>query len=337
RPEQRHLPHDVGRRDGGGELTTHGLGDDEVEIMGKAIRKPLTPVRGGIGMTGRGLHPNLAIAHLDRADRHILRPQVEAAAAFEIEAGVVPRTGQDTVLDAAALEREAHVRATIVEGEHAPAVVDHEDRTIATVHEEPPLLFQLLEASRKREVLVRRIHEHTSRSPFAALGTLNSVPYVGMASRSTRALAREPVWPSQQAVSTPRGPAPNERRRRRPRHGRRTGTTGEWPPGARGSPPAPARDGPGRGPPPRGRVRSRCTSRGARTRPGTRRRRRTSAGRRRTPGGPRCARGVWPPVRVTSTPGATSYSFSNGRIWLWNSFKNRLPVRRSASGNPGGM
>jgi hypothetical protein len=40
--------------------------------------------------------------------------------------------------------------------------------------------------------------------------------------------------------------------------------------------------------------------------------------------------GVWPPVRWTSTRGATSYSFSNGRIWLWYSFKNRLPVRRSA-------
>src|SRR5262249_43110749 len=64
------------------------------------------------------------------------------------------------------------------------------------VHEEPPLLFQLLEASREREVLVRRIHEHTSRSrPFAALRTLNSVPYVARAPRSTRALARELVWP----------------------------------------------------------------------------------------------------------------------------------------------
>src|SRR5215467_3661167 len=94
---------------------------------------------------------------------------------------------------------------------------------------------------------------------------------------------------TQQAVSNPRSPVPNERRRRRPPHGRRTETTGEWPPATRGSPPAPAEAG--RGPPPRGRVRSRCTSRGARTRPGTRRRRRTSAGRRRTPGGPRCARG----------------------------------------------
>src|SRR6266481_2227321 len=47
--------------------------------------------------------------------------------------------------------------------------------------------------------------------------------------------------------------------------------------------------------------------------------------------------GVWPPVRWTTTPGATSYSLSNGRSWLWYSFKNRLAADRSASGNPGGM
>src|SRR5262249_25570397 len=101
-------------------------------------------------------------------------------------------------------------------------------------------------------------------------------------------------------------------RRQRPPHGRRTGTTGEWPPAARRSPPAPAKDGPGRGPPPRGRVRSRCTTRGGRTRPRTRRRRRTSAGRRRTPGGPRCARGCGrrcdgrPPPAPPRTPPRTA-------------------------------
>src|SRR3982074_3658510 len=47
--------------------------------------------------------------------------------------------------------------------------------------------------------------------------------------------------------------------------------------------------------------------------------------------------GVWPPVRWTTTPGATSYSVSNVRIWLRYSFKNRLAVDRSASGNPRGM
>ncbi len=66
-------------------------------------------------------------------------------------------------VDAAALEREAHVRATIVEGEDPAAVVDNEDRTMATVHNEPALRLQLLEAPREREFLIRRVHEHTSR------------------------------------------------------------------------------------------------------------------------------------------------------------------------------
>jgi hypothetical protein len=123
-------------------------------------------VRGGIGMTERGLHPDVAIAHLDRADRYVVRPQIEGAAAFEIEAGVVPMTGQDAVLDAAAFERKTHVRATVVEGENAPAVVDDEDRPMATVHNEPSLCLQLLKASRERELLVRRVHEQTSRSCF---------------------------------------------------------------------------------------------------------------------------------------------------------------------------
>ena len=58
--------------------------------------------------------------------------------------------GQDAVRDAAALEREAHVRATIVEGEDPPAIVDHEDRAMATAHNEPPLRLQLLEAPSAR-------------------------------------------------------------------------------------------------------------------------------------------------------------------------------------------
>jgi hypothetical protein len=51
RPEQRHLSHDFRPRYVGGELTMHGLGDDETEIVGEAVRQPLMPVRGGIGMT----------------------------------------------------------------------------------------------------------------------------------------------------------------------------------------------------------------------------------------------------------------------------------------------
>jgi hypothetical protein len=82
------------------------LGDDEAEIMGEAVSEPLMPVRGGIGVTKRGFHPDLAIAHLDRTDWRVVRPQIEGAAAFEIEAGVMPMTGQNAVLDSASLERK---------------------------------------------------------------------------------------------------------------------------------------------------------------------------------------------------------------------------------------
>ena len=71
-------------------------------------------------------------------------------------------TGQDAVLDTAALKREAHVRATIVECKDAPAVVDDEDRTMCTVHNEPPLRLQLLKAPGEREFFVRCVHRDSS-------------------------------------------------------------------------------------------------------------------------------------------------------------------------------
>lgn len=154
---------DVGHRYIGRELTLHGFGDDESEIVRKAIRKPLTPVRRGIGMSKRGRHPDVAIAHLDRAARHIVRPEVECAAALQIEAGMVPVTGQDAILDSASLERKARVWATIVQAEDPPAVVDDEDWTMATLYNEQPLHPQLFKASHEHESVIRCVYAHTSR------------------------------------------------------------------------------------------------------------------------------------------------------------------------------
>jgi hypothetical protein len=151
RAEQRHLPHDVGDGYISRELAMHGLGDHKAEVMGEAICEPLTPMRGGIGKTDRGLHPDLTVAQFDREDRYIVRPKIKGAAAFEIKASVVPMTGQDAVLNATALEREAHVWATIVEGEDAPAVVDDKDRTMIAVQNEASFGLQLLKATRKHE------------------------------------------------------------------------------------------------------------------------------------------------------------------------------------------
>jgi hypothetical protein len=49
RPEQCHLPHYIGHRYVGRQLTMHRLCDDEAKIVCEAVRKPLTPMPGGIG------------------------------------------------------------------------------------------------------------------------------------------------------------------------------------------------------------------------------------------------------------------------------------------------
>ena len=132
--------------------------------MREAVIEPLAPVCGGVGVTERGFHPDLAVAHLDREGRRVVRREIEGAAAFEVEAGVAPMTGQNPVLDVAPVEREAHVRATVVEGEDAPAVIDDDDRTMGAMDHDPALRLHFFERPCKGEVRVRHVHVRTSRS-----------------------------------------------------------------------------------------------------------------------------------------------------------------------------
>ena len=134
--------------------------------MREAVIEPLAPMGGGVCVTQRGLHPDLSVAHLGREGRRLVGPQIESAAAFEVEAGVVPMTGQDPVLDAAPVEREAHVRATVVEGEDAPAVIDDKDRAMGAMQDDPALCLHLFEGPCKGEVRVRQVHERTSLNGF---------------------------------------------------------------------------------------------------------------------------------------------------------------------------
>ena len=57
-------------------------------------------------------------------------PQIKGTATREIEAGVVPVAGQGAVLDAAAIQRKAHMRAAIVEREDTIFVVDDKYRSM---------------------------------------------------------------------------------------------------------------------------------------------------------------------------------------------------------------
>ena len=46
----------------------------------------------------------------------VVGPGIERAAALQIEAGVMPMAGEDAVGDAPLVQREAHVRAAVVDG-----------------------------------------------------------------------------------------------------------------------------------------------------------------------------------------------------------------------------
>jgi hypothetical protein len=72
-PEQRRLPYDVGFRCAGREPALHRLGDDEADIVREAVIEPLAPVRGSVGMTKGGPHPDLVVAQLDREGRRVVR------------------------------------------------------------------------------------------------------------------------------------------------------------------------------------------------------------------------------------------------------------------------
>jgi hypothetical protein len=135
--EQRRLPQDLPRGHAGGDLSPQSLGDHEAEIVGQAVFEPTAPVARGVATIKPWFDPDLSIAHLDRTGRDIVSPEIEGAAARQIEARMMPMTSEDAVLDAAAIERKAHMRAAVVERKDASAVINDQHRGMAAMQHEP--------------------------------------------------------------------------------------------------------------------------------------------------------------------------------------------------------
>src|SRR6516164_5281501 len=118
--------------------------------MREAVVEPLAPMRSRIRVAEDGPHPDFVVADFGEAGRHVVCPEIEGTATREIEAGVVPVASQGAILDAAAIQRKAHMRTAIVEREDTTFVVNNEYRSMRPVHHQPPLSLQLLEAARAR-------------------------------------------------------------------------------------------------------------------------------------------------------------------------------------------
>ena len=81
-----------------------------------------------------GRHPDFALDDADCAQGHVVRPEIEGRAAPQIETGMMPMAGEDAILDAAAMERKAHVRAAVVERDHIAALGHDEHRAARRAH-----------------------------------------------------------------------------------------------------------------------------------------------------------------------------------------------------------
>src|SRR5262249_30619245 len=80
---------------------------------------------------------------LDVETPRIVGEWIERAAAHEVEASVVPVAGDDSALDGAAVQREAHVRAPARERVRAIVLPEQDDRQLADLGQQPTGLAQL--------------------------------------------------------------------------------------------------------------------------------------------------------------------------------------------------
>src|SRR5919108_5353593 len=103
----------------------HRLGDDQTYGMLQALLQTRGPMLHWVAWRRRGIHPHLAVDDGHRKGAHIVGERVEGPAAGEIEACMMPVTGQDAIFDSTALQREPHVRAAVVDGIHLTLVVEH--------------------------------------------------------------------------------------------------------------------------------------------------------------------------------------------------------------------
>jgi hypothetical protein len=104
-----------------------GLGEHQGDVPFQSLAQAAARVRRDVGARA-DVHPDVAAADLDRERAHVVRPGVERAAAGQVEARVMPVAGQDAVAHRAAVQREAHVRAPVVQGVDAVAVREERDR-----------------------------------------------------------------------------------------------------------------------------------------------------------------------------------------------------------------
>jgi hypothetical protein len=127
------------------------------------------PVLVAVGVSGARADPYHAVTDFDRRGRHVVGPWIERAAGSEIEARMVPMAGEDSVLDRAAMQRKAQVRATVIQREHAALVVHDDEWPVRPCCDGHLLSAQFFERTNADEFTVG--HGPSLRSRLQRLGS----------------------------------------------------------------------------------------------------------------------------------------------------------------------
>ena len=110
-----------------------GLSDDQREVLLKAGAQAAAVVSQLVAAVAQ-VDPDVAVDDCRRECGYVVGPQVESAAGRHVKARVMPVAGEDAVVDAAAIEGEAHVGAAVVQGVNAVAVPDEHQGAAARAH-----------------------------------------------------------------------------------------------------------------------------------------------------------------------------------------------------------
>jgi len=123
--------------------------DVALEPVAEAAQEVLPPIA-AVG----DVDQQRAILDSHREYAHIVGPLIEGPAGCEVEARVMPVAGEDAVLDRSAVQREAHVRAPVVDREQAAVRIEQNDRVTADNDRTAVALGQLADRDRTQPLTV---------------------------------------------------------------------------------------------------------------------------------------------------------------------------------------
>ena len=147
---------------GRGVEAENGLGNDEPDVVLHTVFEPRRPSADRIELGRTRIDPDLAVDDRHRESPHVVGKRIERAAAREIEPRVVPVARQDAVSNGASVQREAHVRAAVIDrGEPVPKTENGDRMTPARDHRAPALPHPLHGIDPQRSARGRS-HSHPS-------------------------------------------------------------------------------------------------------------------------------------------------------------------------------